>query len=574
MRSEEFIASGVDVARDVEATMRDGTILRADVYTPVGVDECPVLLMRLPYDKTIAQSIVYLHPSWYARHGFQVVVQDTRGRYASDGIFEPYRREAEDGYDSVEWAANLGNNTGRVGMYGFSYAGATQLQAASECPPSLVCCAPGFTGNDFFNNWSYDNGCFNLSFIVSWVMQLLAPQDAMRSGHRDVAERLTNASADLARLYGARPLRDFAPLKDAGAPHYFFDWIEHETLDEYWDAIRVSARYDSINVPCLHYGGWYDAFSVGTVDNFAALNHSERPSRDDQRLVMGPWTHQSWASVTNGYNFGPRAKNTINREHLAWFKYWLRDEGRISNDAVNVYMGGKNEWRQFRDWPPRAATERVLYLASAGEANSLSGEGQLLSQPRPQDVPDVFVYDPFSPVPSVGGRACCNSAVAQMGPACQTPVESRNDVLVYTSDALEQPLVLAGRARVVLFASSSAIDTDWFVRVTDVSLDGLCSTNVCDGAVGASYRFGLGSREPLQPGEIFEYVIDLSPTCWEFGAGHRIRLDITSSDYPNHMANPNTGQHLGDIRSLDGHPATQTIFHDNRRQSKLVLSAI
>ena len=565
------IARRIDVARDVGAKMRDGTVLRADVYTPQGLGDCPVLLMRLPYDKKIAQTIVYRHPSWYARYGFQVVVQDTRGRYASDGQFEPYRREAEDGFDSVQWASALGNNTGKVGMYGFSYAGATQLLAASQRPPALVCCAPGFTGSDFFNNWTYDNGCFNLSFVVSWVMQLLAPQDALRTGRRDVAERLARAAADLQSLYGTRPLAEFTALERNGVSDYFFDWVGHETLDEFWESVRISAHYDEIDVPCLHYGGWYDAFSVGTVENYLGLLQSASSSKPAQRLIMGPWTHQSWTPVTNGVNFGPSARNVIDEEHIAWFTYWLRNEGALPRDSVKIYLGGSNAWHDFSEWPPQPTQERVLNLSSAGDANSSSGGGRLQLETAREEIPDVYVYDPLSPVPSVGGRACCNPVAAQMGPAWQMAVESRNDVLVYTSEVLCEPIRLVGQALVVLFASSSEVDTDWFVKITDVSEDGLCSVNVSDGALGASYRYGLESRRPLQPGEVFEYLIRLSPVCWEFAVGHRVRLDVTSSDYPNHLANPNTGQHVADIRALDGRPATQTVFHDVERPSRLVL---
>jgi len=213
---------GVRLQRDAEATMRDGTVLRADVYSPEAPGDCPVLLLRIPYDKSIAQSIVYRHPSWYARHGYLVVVQDTRGRHASDGDFDPLRHEADDGFDTIEWAARLPRSTGRVGTYGFSYAGATQLLAATQRPPSLACCAPGFTSSDYYADWTYEGGALNLAFIVSWTVQLLAIPDALRRGRPDVAAAIAHRAADFPALYRERPLARFPLLAGTGVAQFFF----------------------------------------------------------------------------------------------------------------------------------------------------------------------------------------------------------------------------------------------------------------------------------------------------------------------------------------------------------------
>ncbi len=572
MKSGELAAPGLRLERNVEAQMRDGTILRSDIYSPVGEDKCPVLLMRIPYNKTIAQSIVYLHPTWYARQGFQVIVQDTRGRYASDGIFEPYRHEATDGYDSVEWAASLDGNNGRVGMYGFSYGGATQLLAAAERPPALHCCAPGFTGSDFYNHWTYDNGALNLAFILSWTVGLLAPQDAVRADALDLAERLVRAAANLPALYSQRPLGDFPLLAGEGVAQYFFDWLGHDVRDEYWQAVGLEERYDAIETPCLHFGGWYDSFSVGTVQNFQRLSERERGAGLSDRLIMGPWTHQSWGPVVNGHNFGQAARNIINEQQVAWFKYWLLGDGKLAGAPVQVFMGGCDRWQELESWPPDDRRTLTLYFHSNGDANSISGSGQLDQSPPQAESADIYVFDPSNPVPSLGGRSCCNGSVAPMGPACQIGVELRNDVLVYTSAELTEPLRLVGAVEAVLFACSSTVDTDWAVRITDVDADGSCSLNVCDGFLRAKSRNGLESHELLEPGKVYEYHIELSPACWEFARGHRVRVDVTSSDYPSHDVNPNTGQRTVDVGPLDGVPSVQTVLHDSEHASRIVLA--
>jgi hypothetical protein len=563
----------VTLERGVPVPMRDGVVLRADVYRPERPGDYPVLLQRNPYGKTWAQGIVFQHPAWYARHGYVVVVQDTRGRWASDGDFEPFRNEARDGADTIRWASALPGSNGRVGTFGFSYAGATQLLAATEQPDGLRCCAPGFTGSDYYDGWTYVGGALSLAFVVSWVVSTLAPGDAAKRGDRVAAEALLRNATDIPSLYWAQPLRDLPLLKERDSAPYFFEWLEHDTRDEYWRAVSVADRYDRIAVPCLHYGGWYDSFIEGTLANFAAL--AERaggdPSRE-QRLVIGPWAHMPWARACGMRSFGEEADNRIDELQLRWFDYRLKgDAGALADEApVRLFVMGENRWRDADRWPPSNVRDEEWFLHSSGRALSLSGDGALSQEGPGDEPPDVYVYLPGMPVPSIGGRSCCIGEIAPIGPFDQTPVEVRNDVLVYSSPPLERDVEVTGTVWLVLHAATDAVDTDWTAKLVDVDEDGR-AINLTDGIVRARFRDSLEQPTPVEPGRVYEYRIRVGSTSNLFRRGHRIRLEVSSSNFPAYDLNLNTGHRVGEGTLLDGRPATQAVVHDGTRPSRLVL---
>jgi putative CocE/NonD family hydrolase len=568
------LVPGVAIESDALCVMRDGTILRADVYRPIEQQgDLPVLLLRIPYNKAVAQSVVYHHPAWYARQGYIVVVQDTRGRFSSDGDFDPLRTEAEDGFDAIEWAAGLPGSSGRVGTYGFSYAGATQLLAATQQPPALACCAPGFTSSDYYADWTYEGGALNLAFIVSWTVQLLAIPDALRRGRPDVAQAIARRVADFPALYAERPLNRFSLLDDTDVAPFFFDWLEHDTRDEYWQEISLEHRFDAIDVPCLHFGGWFDTFAVGTLRNFSELAARAKAagSPETHRLVMGPWIHMPWGPVVGSCSFGPEAKNRLNEEQLRWFDKWLKDKpSDVERSPAQLFVMRANRWRTAEAWPPADSVDQEWFIHSDGRANSLSSTGTLSREAPGQQDPDIFVFDPGNPAPSAGGRSCCDPNASPMGVAPQRAIEVRNDVLLYTSDALRDAVEVTGDVRVLLHAATSAVDTDWVVRLCDVDEDGV-AVNVCQGILRARFRDGLATPSLVAPGEVVEYEIRLGPTSWEFAAGHRLRLHITSSDYPAHDVNPNTGQRVGEVGLFDGIVATQVVHHDELRPTRLLL---
>lgn len=557
---------GVTVERDVPLEMRDGVTLRADVYRPVGEGPWPVILMRLPYDKTGAENITYAHPSWYCRHGYVVVVQDCRGRWASDGEWYPFRDEAEDGYDTIEWAARLPGSNGRVGMYGFSYAGATQLLPATKRPPSLVCICPALTGSQYHEGWTYTAGAFNLAFAASWATDLAT---GIARGRRDGAEmaRLTGAMAGIAGSFHALPLLPFPGLEGETAP-YFADWLAHPTNDDYWRRWSIEEDYSRVDVPALHVAGWYDVFLSGTVRNFAGLREGagSEEARENQRLLIGPWYHMPWFPL-DGDDGEPADHTVVDLWQIGWFERHLKGRAiPLPEEPVTAYIMGEGRWRDFDAWPPSRSTLLPLYLHSGGSANSSHGDG-LLSPTFPgAEPPDVFTYDPFHPTMSQGGQSCCYPWISPMGPADQGPGERWNSVLVYTSPPFDEDIHFVGDARVTLYAATDAVDTDWTARLCEVDADGR-STNIKAGIVRARYRDSLTEPTPLEPGAVYRYEIDLGPIGTMIRTGHSLRVDIASSDFPHWDRNLNTGGELFAEPLSAAKVATQTVLHDAEHPS-------
>ena len=558
---------GVVVERDLAAPMRDGVVLRADVYRPSGLGEYPVLMQRTPYDKRFAQTGVYQHPAWYARQGYIVIVQDVRGRFASDGVFDPYRHEALDGFDSIAWAASLQGSSGKVGTFGFSYAGVCQLMAAALRPPALAAAAVGMAGSDFYDGWTYRGGALQLAFILSWTVQALAPPDAIKAGDREVADRLRAIGRHLPDAY-RRPLASW--VRSGELPAYLDRWLEHDTDDGYWKSLNWPAP-GFASVPCLHIGGWYDVFLPGTLANYAVAASGEISPRTPQHLVIGPWQHVPWASSNGSVHYGASGNNTADALQIAWFDRHLK--GRPSEPElppVRYFSMGSNVWHQSATWPPEGAVGRDLYLRSSGRANSLSGDGALSLAAPAAEPPDIYVFDPAEPVPSVGGSSCCRADVAPIGAFDQRGVEIRNDVLVFTTAPLEADWEVAGPVALTLFAATDGPDTDWTAKLVDVHPDGQ-AINLCDGIIRARYRDSLVEPKPLEPGRTYEYRIDLGATANCFRQGHAIRLEVSSSNFPAYDVNDNTGAIASERDPLRARIATQAVFHDSTRPSRLRL---
>ena len=567
--------SNLVLERDVPARMRDGTTLYADVYRPSSGGPFPVLLMRLPYDKTQAANVTYRHPSWYASHGYVVVAQDTRGRWRSEGDFYPFAYEAEDGYDTVEWAASLPHSNGRVGTYGFSYDGATQLQAALKRPPSLRTVCPGFTGSQYYEGWVYKGGAFALAFNASWATNL-AIDDARRRGDDAATQSLLAAFLSAPAFYGHLPLKEYPPLVRSDLGRYFFDWMDHPSYDDYWRRWSVDEDYSRIDIPALHTGGWYDVFVSGTLKNFEGLRRdaASEASRSAQKLLLGPWYHLPWSQLTGATDFGPEARNTVDYLQLRWFDQFLCDEDTgVLESPVTYFLMGQNRWMDERYWPPEGTERRDYYLRSEDSANSINGDGRLDVEPPGREGPDVYTYDPLFPVPSVGGHSGFVPVVAPMGPADQAGVEVLNGVLVYTSAPLEKDLTVIGPVSVTLYAATSAPDTDFTAKLCVVSSEGR-STNILEGIIRARYRESSTEPRPITPDEVYEYRIDLGPTAYVFEVGHRVRLQVSSSDFPQWDRNLNTGGPLGLEIITQARVATQTILHDANHPSRLTLSVV
>jgi putative CocE/NonD family hydrolase len=563
---------------DVAAKMRDGVTLLADVYRPTEPGSYPVILMRLPYDKTTAQTYVYAPPEFYASQCYIVAIQDVRGQYASQGTFYAFRNEMNDGYDSVEWAAALPDSSGKVGMYGFSYVGATQWLAAVMQPPHLAAIVPAMTSSDYYDGWSYEGGAWSLAFEESWPVFTIAMVSARRTGDQATVARIADAASKISQTYNRLPLNDY-PWLSPGVPAvagYFYDWLAHDTWDDYWQQWSIRKRYGRVQVPVLNYGGWYDVFLNGTTENFAGMRGGggSDVARSAARLVIGPYIHFPWTSKLNGIDFGPEAANPIDGLQLAWFDHWLKgkDNGADRAPAVRVFVMGANRWREATDWPIPGTRFTKYYLRSLGEANTQFGNGRLDADAPAADEPaDHYRYDPADPVPSRGGHSCCTPDVAPVGPFDQAEIEQRADVLVYSTPVLQQPVEVTGPISVTLFATSSAVDTDWTAKLVDVYPDGR-AINLNNSIIRARYRDSLEHTSPITPGQTYKYVFNIWPTSNVFLPGHKIRLEISSSNFPHYDRNPNTGHPFGVDAATQ--PADQTIHHDAQHASFVMLPVI
>lgn len=562
--------SEVLLERNVEAAMRDGTVLRADVYRPDTADALPVILMRVPYGKANAQSQVFAHPLWYAQQGYVVAVQDTRGRGSSDGDFYPFLNEADDGYDTIEWAADLEGANGTVGTYGFSYAGMTQLAAAVAKPPSLRCIAPAMTGPEPYDGWIYRGGVLCLAFAVSWAMRLAA-DDAEKKGETERARLLREALLDPTRYFRYLSPGKIPMLAEDACP-YFQDWLKHPTPDAYWKRWNLREALDRVTIPALHLGGWYDTFKDGTVENFVALRDNAKDPEANQ-LVMGPWYHMPWTSSLNGHDFGGGGVSEVDRMQVRWFNRWLKDRRVEMKAPVRIFIMGRNTWQSWSAWPPPGTKDERFYLDGAGPANSLDGSGSLMRRPPAAQVQDIYTYDPGKPVQSLGGHSCCVPAITPMGPKDQRIVELQNQVLVYDSDPLQGELLVSGRVRARLWVATSAVDTDFVAKLVDVWPDGK-AINICEGIARMGYRLGLERKVPMARWDLNEIEIDLGSTCVELLPGHCVRLEITSSCFPQWQRNSNTDEQGAPDSPPRLETATQIVFRGGRRPSHLILPVL
>ncbi len=559
------------VHRDVPTEMRDGVRLFADVYRPAAPGQYPVLLQRTAYSKGGQNGSAMMNPIRAASEGFAVVVQDCRGRYSSEGDWTPFFSEIEDGYDTVEWCAAQGWSNGSVGMYGMSYVGATQWLAAISAPPHLRTVFPVMTAADYYDGWIYRGGAVNLAFTWAWTVQFLAAPHLARLGlpENDRAaeeSRLLQAIERLRRTLSPWPLADEPLLGRQGLAPYWQEWLSHPARDAYWEHINILAHHDRITVPAFNFGGWYDLFVAGPPRNFSGLTQkaATAEARDGQRLLMGPWTHNAPTVTTVGERgFGFNAAVPLEEIQMRWFHHWLheQDTGMLDEPPVRIYVMNDG-WRDEQEWP-LARTQYVDYFPrSGGRANSATGDGALsLDPPGAAEPPDVFLYNPLNPAPTVGGGGIYD----------QRRAAERTDVLVYATPPLTQAVEVSGEVRLALFASSSAPDTDFHAKLVDVSPDGYAA-NVTEGILRARYRPGNDGGALLTPDVPEELVIDMLVTSNVFRVGHQIRLEVTSSCFPRFDRNPNTGGDAAHTRET--RPAVQHVFHDASRPSRLILPVI
>jgi putative CocE/NonD family hydrolase len=519
--------------------MRDGVRLSTNAYIPSDHGRFPVILVRTPYNKGADITPNY---QAFVDHGYAVVVQDVRGRYESEGAFQPLTQESRDGDDTLNWIARQPWSDGKVGMIGGSYSGITQWKAALSENPHLKAIFPVVSGWDEYRDRYYSRGgAFKLGHRLEWLAEnLRAP-----GYHQDFGKYILHLpvrSADIPALGWTSPL--------------WRDVMDHPSFDAFWKAVSTKEHIDRVRVPVFSVGGWYDNFVQSDLEAYAALHKRNGLSR----TVIGPWPH-NMSIPFEGVDLGTESQVAVRALQLEWFDQWLKgkDAALVSQPSVKFFVLGANIWREEREWPPESAKAKTYYLESGGKANSLSGDGALADQPGHKASADTFEFDPNRPVPTRGGAVCCNPKVFPWGPFDQRPVEERKDVLVYSTKPLKQPVEVAGPVNVVLWVSTSARDTDFTAKLVDVFPDGT-ARNLTDGILRLRYRNSLEKPELARPGEVYRITVDAGVISNLFLKGHRIRIEVSSSNFPRFDRNPNTGGLVADAPRL--FKANQIVFHD------------
>lgn len=536
--------------------MRDGVVLRADVYRPDGGAPVPALVNRTPYDRTSPLiQLAAIEPERAVEAGFALVCQDVRGRFESEGDFYTFFPDGEDTFDTVEWAAAQPWCDGRVGMVGRSYAAAVQWLGAALQPPHLAAISPIVTGSDFYRGWIYEGGAFQFGFNVFWIWLMSNPRGASK----------------LDEVYAHLPLRTL-PVPDHDWARLYAHWVAHSTDDHYWRALSINRRYDRIDVPAYIVGGWYDVFVRGTLENYVGLRRrAEAEGTPAPRLLVGPWAHGSTYGPYPDHSFdvfGGADALDVPGLQLRFFARHLRGEANGLDDEapVRIFVMGENRWRDEDDWPLARATE---------EAWHLRGGGGLTREAPGDEPPDEYVYDPNDPAPTIGGPTSLPARLMKpnSGPLDQRRLADRPDVLVFVSEPFEEPVEVTGPIALVLHAATDAPDTDFVAKLVDVRPDGT-SIILAEGVLRARFREGFERELMVEPGRPYEFRLDLAATSNVFLAGHRAGLLVTSSSFPRFDRNPNTGNPLGVDGPGDLRPARQAVFHDAARPSRLLLPVV
>lgn len=539
---------GVRIERSIPMKTSDGITLRADIYHPKTDGPKPTVLVRIPFSNTLKNRYFssVIGKLWAGR-GYHVVIQGTRGRYKSQGSYYPLANEREDGIDTLRWLKKQSWYDGRLGMWGGSYFGYTQWVLADQISPGPSAYLIQLASTNFYEMF-YPGSAFSLESALIWSLW------STENKERDFSPET------LKHGYNSFPLirADDRARRDIPS---FNDWVNHSKEDSYWKKINVRSNIKLLNAPVLLMAGWYDPFLPSQLADFLEIQKNAKIKiRNSSRIIIGPWGHARTVTFPGGF------KSTHYRlESLApsvpWFDRYLLKRGgaEFMTSPVKIYVMGKNTWREENEWPLARTEYTPFFLRSGGNANTLLGDGRLdLDSSNREEPPDEYSYDPSNPAPSAGGAMIGPNA----GTAKQNDIEARKDVLVYTSAPLEQDLEVTGPVKLVLYVSTTAANTDFTAKLVDVYPDG-GAYNVCDGILRMSYQ---ASGAPT------EIKIDLWPTSMVFFKGHRIRLEVSSSNYPRFDRNPGTGRNI----ALETEPvvAKQTIYHSQLYQSRLILPVI
>ena len=573
------------IEKNVMVPMRDGVKLATDVYRPAEGGPVPVLLARLPYNKDLPSMMQRVIDAPRAvQAGYAVIIQDCRGRFGSEGEFTPIFNEANDGVDTVTWVTQQPWSTGQIGTVGRSYHGFTQWLLAKEHPVALRAIAPVFATSDYYQTpLHYQGGVFSLGTTIFWsvtmALEELPRQLRQGKANREQMGTLMHMISNLPSQFEHLPLVDMPLLRDF-AP-YYFDWLGHPNYDNYWRSIAHKEYYEQMTVPALNIGGWYDVLLGGTLESYTGMKQhgGSAVARQHQRLLIGPWSHGAMTGIFPERDYGLLASEDavdLVGTQLRWYNHWLKgeDNGVEQDKPVKLFVMGLDQWREEDDWPLPDTQFRPYYLHSAGHANTATGDGTLLTEAPADEAEDGYLYDPRHPVPTVGGAILMSVALGiDQGPRDQRSVEAREDVLCYTTPTLEQAVEVTGPIELVLYVSSSARDTDVVGKLVDVYPDGRAEL-LTDGILRARYRESFSEPKLMEPEQVYELHLDLWATSNVFKVGHRIRLEVTSSNFPRFDRNTNTGGTIATETEKDFVQALNRIYHDSAYPSHLILPII
>ncbi len=561
---------------------RDGIRLDADIYRPDTQENLPILLMRQPYGKAIASTVVYAHPRWYASKGYIVVIQDVRGRGTSEGSFELFANEINDGIDTIDWVSQLPGTTGEVGMYGFSYQGMTQLYAAVGQAPALKAIAPAMIGYDLYSDWAYENGAFCLQANLGWAIQLAAETARLR-GDEIAYQKLYQASRNL-------PLSDPIPanpdiMQELAADSFYHQWLNNYLPGEYWEKLSPKYLIPDVDLPMLHIGGWFDPYLRGTLNLYREM---AARSKYLQNLVVAPWAHLPWGRKLGMIDYGVEAENYIDEIQISWFDHWLKgqDTGILEEDPVSLFEMGSNQWRYFNEFPQKQ--QKTYYLASDGLAGMRGDSGMLWEYEEeedaeetipPQDLAtdllkeaaitteftnttDILVHDPWRPVPALGGHS------SFPGGSCdRSMLDCRLDILTYTSAPLEEDLHIVGEIIVELYCEADRPSFDLSAVLSEVHADGKV-LNFTQGYIKNPH-----SRASEEGNIRTPITIPLQATCMKVAPGNSLRLSISAACFPAYPVNPGTGNVPPETRLIDAQIITVLLHSGKDYPSQIRLSS-
>lgn len=541
------------VEKNVKVAMSDGIKLSAQLYHPPGDGPWPVIVNRLPYGHKSVEVIV----KNFAGAGYAVFVQDTRGRYGSEGgseKFYPFMCERNDGRETLAWIEKQPWCNGKIGTWGGSYHGFTQWSLAAS-NPNLDAMAPLITSTDLYR-WHYMGGAFRYEMMLSW-------------GKKNLYRESNDLAGVSKKTFFHLPLIEADDKAESNWP-WFDDVMSHPVRDEFWEPLRFTDNINEVNAPALLVSGWYDIFNTDQIRDFE-IWQKRGAGAPKANLVVGPWNHMFYNTNLKNVEWGWKdAYEKVVGPCMKWYDRWLRDihNGVDEEPPVRIFVMGENRWRNFNTWPPEGVVETNLFMHSAGAANSSKGDGKLsFEKPDGDQPPDAYDYDPADPAPTKGGPGLIPW---RAGPADQSKNERRDDVLVFSTDALDEPITVIGPVGVVLYASTSEVDTDFTAKLVDVYPDGKAII-VCEGILRGRYREG-GAAKLLTPGKIYEWKIDLGYTALRFNPGHRVRLEISSSNFPRFDRNLNTGENLSTSTRIK--IAHQKVHHSRTYASRLTLGVL